>query len=86
MGEAAGRLSHMRRHDRRKWRTLRNQAFRENDPKKALDLFFALDRRLVELSMSVYNIPRPERFKMREQNRRLHQAVREQVELERGSF
>jgi hypothetical protein len=86
MADANSRVNHMKRHDRRKWRALRNRAVRETDPKRALDMFFALDRKIVELSMSVYNIPRPERFKMREQNRRLHQAVKEHVELTRRAL
>jgi len=45
-------------------------------PNSLLDNLLTLDKRLVELSMNLYNVPVPERSKMRAQNRRLHKAVR----------
>lgn len=44
-----------------------------------LDILLALDRTVVELSLHVYKIPRRHRHVMREQNRRLHDAVRERL-------
>jgi hypothetical protein len=69
----------MTQQDQRKWRELRDQVTSETDRNKVLDIMLALDRMVVELSMRVYNIPRRDRFIMREQNRRLHDAVRERV-------
>ena len=43
---------------------------------KLLDSLLALDRRVVERSLRIYNIPRHERTKMRVQMRKLHQAMR----------
>jgi hypothetical protein len=43
---------------------------------KLLDSLLALDRRVIERSLRIYNIPRRERNRMRAQMRRLHQAVR----------
>jgi len=60
----------------RKGRTLRNQAASRSDPNEMLDILLALDRRVVELSMRLYNIPRRDRSVMRAQSRRLHDAVR----------
>jgi hypothetical protein len=76
----------MTRHDQRRCKTVRNRVPRESDPKRALELFFALDQRVVELFTSVYKLPRTERFKLREQNRRLHEAVRDHVELVRRAL
>jgi hypothetical protein len=41
-----------------------------------LDSLLALDRRVVERSLRIYNVPRHERTRMRAQMRQLHQAVR----------
>jgi len=41
-----------------------------------LDVLLALDRRILELSMAAYNIPRCDRILLRAQNRRLHEAAR----------
>jgi hypothetical protein len=43
---------------------------------KLLDSLLALDRRVIERSLRIYNVPRRERSRMRAQMRRLHQAVR----------
>jgi len=72
-------VSQMTQQDQRKWRELRDQATSESDRNKVLDVLLALDQMVVELSMRVYNVPRRDQFIMREQNRRLHDAVRERV-------
>jgi len=69
----------MTRLDERKWREFRSQVISASDLSQLLDILLALDRRVVELSMRIYNIPRRDRFIMREQNRRLHDAVREHL-------
>ncbi len=66
----------MTQQDERKWR---NHVISESDLNKVLDILLALDRMVVELSMHFYNIPRRKRFVMREQNRRLHDVVREHL-------
>jgi hypothetical protein len=43
---------------------------------KMLDILSACDRGVVEFSMGLYNVPRRDRARMRQQNRRLHRAVR----------
>lgn len=43
---------------------------------KLLESLLALDRRVVERSLRIYNIPQNQRSRMRAQMRRLHQAVR----------
>jgi hypothetical protein len=49
----------------------------ESDPKKLLEILLALDRHVIELSMRLYNVPRGERFTMRAECRRVHDALRE---------
>ena len=49
------------------------------DPNTMLDILLALDRAVVEVSMHLYNLPPRDRFAMREQNQRLHDAVREHL-------
>ncbi len=44
-----------------------------------LDTVLAFDRSLVEFSMGLYNVPRRHRAAMREQNRRLHHALRKRL-------
>jgi hypothetical protein len=51
----------------------------QRDLNKALDILLALDRMVVELSMRVYNIPRRNRFIMRQENQHLHDAVRKHL-------
>lgn len=41
-----------------------------------LNSLLALDRRIVERSLRIYNVPMHERTRMRAEMRRLHQAVR----------
>ena len=43
---------------------------------KMLDILSACDRGVVEFSMGLYNVPRRDRVLMRQQNRRLHRALR----------
>ena len=74
-----GTANRMTLHDQRKWRKLRNQLMSERDVSKLLDTILALDRIVVELSMRIYNVPRRDRFVMRKQNRRLHNAVRQRL-------
>ncbi len=52
---------------------------------KLLNSLLALDRRVVERSLRIYNVPRHERTRMRAQMRRLHQAVRA-IDLNPGNF
>lgn len=47
------------------------------DAKLPLDVLFALDRMVVEVSMQLYNVHGRERARMRRENRRLHAAVRQ---------
>lgn len=63
----------------RRRRQLRSPEVSDSVPNRLLDVLLALDRMVVELSMNVYNVPSPDRFLMREQNRRLHAAVRESL-------
>lgn len=49
------------------------------DVAEMLEMLFALDRSVVEVSMQLYSVDRRERQKMRSQNRRLHAAVRHQL-------
>ena len=69
----------MTRRTQLKRRQLRNQVTSQSDLHPVLDMLLALDRMVVELSMGIYNLPRRERFMMRAQNQRLHQAVRERL-------
>jgi hypothetical protein len=69
----------MTQQDKREWRKLRNQVLNQRDPNEMLDVLLALDRMLVEVSMRLYNVPRRDRFTMRKQNRRLHDAVRQHL-------
>lgn len=49
------------------------------DPSQMLDVLFALDRMVVEVSMHLYNVERRDRAKIRGSNRRLHAVVRKQL-------
>ena len=69
----------MTQQDKREWRKLRNQVLRQRDASEMLDVLLALDRMLVEVSMGLYKVPRRDRFTMRKQNRRLHDAVRQHL-------
>jgi hypothetical protein len=48
----------------------------EGGSNQTLDTLLALDRMVMDFSMRTYNIPRRDRLILREQNRRLHDAVR----------
>lgn len=67
----------MTSHDKREGRKLRTQV--PHDPAEMLDDLLALDRMLVEVSMRLYKVPLRQRFTMRAQNRRLHDAVRQHL-------
>jgi hypothetical protein len=54
-----------------------NHIMRRDDLNMMLDILLALDRSVVEFSMHLYNVPRRDRVAMREQNRRVHHALRE---------
>ena len=58
-------------------RELRSRVRGESDLNQLLEILLALDRRVVEDAMRIYKVPRPDRFKMRAHNRRLHAVVRE---------
>jgi hypothetical protein len=49
------------------------------DLSEMLEMLFALDRSVVEVSMQLYSVDQRERRKMRSQSRRLHAAVRQQL-------
>ncbi len=44
--------------------------------KPPLEVLFALDRMVVEVSMQLYNVDDRDRARMRRENRRLHAALR----------
>ena len=46
------------------------------DRKQFLEILLSLDRKLIEVSMSMYSIPRQDRLKMRAESRRVHNALR----------
>ena len=66
----------MTQQNKRKWRELQNQVAGASDPNTMLEMLLALDRAVVEVSMHIYNLSPRDRFVMREQNQRLHEAVR----------
>lgn len=66
----------MSRYNKRRRRKLPAPSLPANDMDNLLDILLALDRSVVELSMQVYNVPASHQLAMREQNRRLHDAVR----------
>jgi hypothetical protein len=49
------------------------------DIHELLNALLALDRTVVEVSMNLYKIPRRDRAAMREQQRWLHDAVRQRL-------
>lgn len=63
--------------NKRSWRKPHSQGVRATDLDKLLNALRALDRAVVEISMSVYKVPRSDRAAMLEQHRRLHDMVRE---------
>ena len=64
---------------KRSWRALRTRDARASDVKELLEVFSALDRIVIEISMHVYNVPPRDRSAMLEQHRRLHNAIRQGV-------
>lgn len=54
----------------------RGQVSGEGSSNPTLDTLLALDRMVVDFSMRAYNVPQRDRLILREQNRRLHDAVR----------
>ena len=69
----------MKTQARKHLQEIQSRVVDERDPYKLLDMLLALDRMVVELSMRKYNISRRDRFRMRAQNKRLHQAVRKHL-------
>ena len=69
----------MTSHNKKEGRKLRSQVLSPQDPAEMLDHLLALDRMLIEVSMRLYKVPRRDRFTMRAQNRRLHDAVRQHL-------
>jgi hypothetical protein len=65
--------------DKQPWRKLRSRGDRATDLDKLLNALCALDRTVVEISMNVYKVPRRDRAAMLEQQRRLHDMVRERL-------
>jgi len=60
----------------RKARKVGRQILHRVELHKMLDILSACDRGVVEFSMGLYNVPRRDRVLMRQQNRRLHRALR----------
>jgi hypothetical protein len=54
----------------------RGSIISQYDTNKLLNSLLALDRRIVERSLRIYNVPKNERTRMRAQIRRVHKAVR----------
>lgn len=63
------------------WRKLRSHGVQARDVDKLLDALRALDRIVVEISTRLYKIPPRDRAAMREQNRRLHDTIRERLSV-----
>ena len=69
----------MSRYNKRGRRKLPATSIHASDLDNLLDILLALDRSVVELSMHVYNVAPGQQLAMREQNRRLHDAVRRRL-------
>jgi len=67
----------MTKHHPSRWRKPQDRITRRYDLNQMLDILLAFDQSVVECSMRLYNVPRRDRVTMREQNRRLHHALRE---------
>lgn len=63
---------------KKSWRKLRVRGV-PADLEKLLNVLRVLDRTVVEISMSVYNVPRREQAAMLEHHQRLHDMVRERL-------
>jgi len=72
-------VKRMIRQDERKLRKLRDRLSGESDPNTLVEILLALDRIVVELAMRTHNLPRRTRVIMREENRRLHDMLREHL-------
>jgi hypothetical protein len=57
----------------------RSDSVRVSDVEEFLCALRALDRIVVEISMRMYKVPRRDRAVMRDQNRRLHDTIRERL-------
>jgi len=66
----------MEKQSTRKWR---NQAASAGKLNEMLDTLLACDWAVVEVSMGLYNVPRTAQAAIREQNQRLHGALREHL-------
>ncbi len=60
-------------------RKARKEGIRPADVDQLLEVIRVLDRGVVEISMHIYQVPRRERALLREQHRRLHEAIRERL-------
>lgn len=60
-------------------RRQRDPLLDQKDPAEMLEVLFALDRMLVEVSMRLYKVPRRDRFTLRAGNQRLHDVVRQHL-------
>lgn len=63
-------------------KNIKNAPFKvtgEDDLNRVVDILLAFDRVVVEFSMNLYNVHPRERVAIREQNRRLHHALRERL-------
>lgn len=61
---------------KRSSRKRRSPAVGDRERDEMLDMLLAYDRGVVEFSMGLYNVGGRDRDAIREQNRRLHDAVR----------
>ena len=59
-----------------KGRKSHREVLHKIDLDQMLEILSAFDRGVVELSMGLYNVSRHDRMLMRQQNRRLHRALR----------
>ncbi len=57
-------------------RPSRNRIGSNARPTNLLDSILALDRKVMEVSMEMYSIPRQDMMRIRAENRRLHGALR----------
>jgi hypothetical protein len=69
----------MTKQNRSRRRKPHNHIMRRDDLNAMLDILLAFDRSVVEFSMHLYNVPRHDRVTLREQNRRVHLALRERL-------
>ena len=60
----------------RKGRKAGQEVLHRLELQKMLDILSACDRGVVEFSMGLYNVPRRDRVRMRQQNRHLHRVLR----------